>query len=125
LTFVDPSALPVYRIRPPPYHPTTENGAMMSKKLTDAEIQALVGKLTGWERGDVGGKPGIRKTYKRKDFLDGLGFVTRVAVLAEQANHHPDVLLTWPRVTMMLTTHDAGGLTDKDFALAEKIETVA
>ena len=50
---------------------------------------------------------------------------TRVADLAEKAGHHPDVLLTYPRVTMSLTTHDAGGLTDKDFALAAEIERVA
>lgn len=97
----------------------------MTARLSDADIQARLGALSGWQRADVGGKPGIRKMYKRKDFLDGLGFVTRVAVLAEQANHHPDVLLTWPGVTMMLTTHDAGGLTEKDFALAAKIEAVA
>ena len=56
--------------------------------------------------------------------MDGLGFVGRMAELAEKANHHPDVLLTYPRVTVSLTTHDAGGLTEKDFGLAQQIDEV-
>lgn len=93
--------------------------------LSDDTIRDELASLTGWGRADVGGKPGISKTFNRANFLDGLGFVTRVADLAEKAGHHPDVLLTYPRVTMSLTTHDAGGLTDKDFALAAEIERVA
>lgn len=93
--------------------------------LSDDAIRDELADLTGWGRTEVGGKPGISKTFDRRDFMDGLGFVTRVAALAESANHHPDVLLTYPRVTLMLTTHDAGGLTDKDFALAAEIERVA
>jgi 4a-hydroxytetrahydrobiopterin dehydratase len=73
----------------------------------------------------VGEHPGIGKVFKRKNFLDGLSFVTKMAVLAEMANHHPDVLLTWPKVTVMLTTHDAVGLTDKDFELAGEIDAIS
>ena len=90
--------------------------------LSDHEGDRQLKSLPGWERATVGGKPGIQKTYKTSDFMTGLGFVTRVAVLAEMANHHPDALLTYPRVTFMLTTHDAGGLTQKDLDLAQKIE---
>ena len=93
--------------------------------LTETQIKSKLAKAKGWKRADVGGKPGISKIYARKNFLDGLAFVTKVAVLAERANHHPDVLLTWPKVTMSLTTHDAGGLTEKDFALAAEIDKVA
>ena len=93
--------------------------------IPDAEVDSRLAELPGWHRAEVGGKPGISKTFDRANFLDGLGFVTRVADLAEKAGHHPDVLLTYPRVTMSLTTHDAGGLTDKDFALAAEIERVA
>ncbi len=93
--------------------------------IPDAEVDSRLAELPGWRRAEVGGKPGISKTFDRANFLDGLGFVTRVADLAEKAGHHPDVLLTYPRVTMSLTTHDAGGLTDKDFALAAEIERVA
>lgn len=78
--------------------------------------------LSGWERAECGGKPAIQKRYKTGNFLSGLAFVTQVAVLAEKFSHHPDVELTYPRVTLTLTTHDAGGLTEKDFELAEQIE---
>ena len=93
-------------------------------KLSDTDIESRLQMLTGWERVDVGGKPGIRKVYKTGNFLNGLGFITRVAVLAEKADHHPDVIFTYPRVTMQLTTHDAGGLTEKDFDWAAKIEAI-
>ncbi len=93
-------------------------------KLTDGEIETRLKGLSGWERATVGGKPGIQKVFKTGNFLNGLGFITRVAVLAEQANHHPDVIFTYPRVTMQLTTHDAGGLTSNDFDLAGKIDLV-
>jgi len=93
--------------------------------LSEQEIAGRLQGLAGWERTEVGGKPGICKVYKRRNFMDGLGFVSRVAELAERAGHHPDVVLTYPSVTMGLTTHDAGGLTEKDFELARQIETVA
>jgi len=96
-----------------------------ANKLTDAQIKLKLARAKGWKRADVGGKPGIARTFPRSNFLDGLAFVTKVAVLAEKANHHPDVLLKWPCVAMSLTTHDAGGLTDKDFALAAEIDKVA
>jgi 4a-hydroxytetrahydrobiopterin dehydratase len=92
--------------------------------LSEPEIDTKLQKLTGWERAQVGGKPGISKTYQTGDFLTGLGFVTRVAVLAEKANHHPDVVLTYPRVVMQLTTHDSGGLTQRDFDLAAGIDAL-
>jgi len=93
--------------------------------LTDADITQRLAGLPGWSRTQVGKAAGITRSFKRRNFLDGLGLVTRVAVLAEMANHHPDVVLTWPAVTFTLTTHDAGGLTDKDFALAQSIDSVA
>ncbi len=92
--------------------------------LSEQEIQARIEALSGWERAEVGGTPGIAKTFQRTNFMDGLGFVRRMAELAEKANHHPDVLLTYPRVTVSLTTHDAGGLTEKDFGLAQQIDEV-
>ena len=55
-------------------------------------------------------------------FDRGLALVNRVGAVAEEMDHHPDVLLTWPRVTFTLTTHDRGGITDWDFRLAEEIE---
>lgn len=94
------------------------------QKLSDQEIAAKLKMLQGWERIEVGGKPGIARTFKTGNFLAGLAFVTKIAVLAEQANHHPDVILTYPRVTVQLTTHDAGGLTHKDFELAANLDQI-
>ncbi len=93
--------------------------------LSDKDVQAKLQTAQGWQRADVGGKPGIEKTFKTGSFLKGLAFVTHVAVLAEKAGHHPDVILTYPKVTLQLTTHDAGGLTEKDFALAAEIDRIA
>jgi 4a-hydroxytetrahydrobiopterin dehydratase len=90
-------------------------------KLSADQIQEHLAKLSGWSLNEAGE---LTKTYKRKNFLDGLGFVTQIAVFAERAGHHPDVLLTWPSVQIRLTTHDAGGLTENDFKLAAEIDTL-
>lgn len=92
--------------------------------LSEDAITERLAALPGWNRAEVGGKPGISKSFDRKNFLDGLALVSRVADLAEKANHHPDVLLTYPRVCFSLTTHDAGGLTERDFDLAAEIQKV-
>ena len=92
--------------------------------LAESRINELLASLPGWRLVDQAGRARIEKVYKTKNFLAGLGFVTRVAVLAEQLDHHPDVLLTYPQVRVTLTTHDADGLTDKDFELARRIETL-
>ena len=90
--------------------------------MSPSDIEARLRNLPGWEQVEAGGRPVIQKVFRTGDFLRGLAFVTRVAVLAETANHHPDVTLTYPRVTIQLTTHDAGGITDRDFDLAAKID---
>ncbi len=88
-------------------------------RLTDAEIAERMDRLEGWSReGEE-----IRRTFKLKSFPDAIGFVTRVGFLAEAAGHHPDIDIRYKRVTLALTTHDAGGLTEKDFALAAQIDT--
>jgi 4a-hydroxytetrahydrobiopterin dehydratase len=62
------------------------------------------------------------KTFKFPDFMEALGFVNRIAPIAEREGHHPDIQLAWGRVRVELTTHDAGRVTDKDYRLAEQIE---
>jgi len=94
-------------------------------ELTQTQVNERLAALPGWRRTDMGGKPGIEKIFKTKNFLAGLGFVTRIAVVAEQLNHHPDVTLTYPRVIVQSTTHDVGGLTDNDFELARRIDGLA
>ena len=88
------------------------------EKMSDTQIQESLQSLTGWEL-----KNGeIMKLYKFPDFKEAMGFVNRVANLAEEADHHPDIEIRYNKVTLTLSTHSAGGLTEKDFQLARKID---
>jgi 4a-hydroxytetrahydrobiopterin dehydratase len=90
-------------------------------KLTAAQIRALLPTVPGWKRqGRV-----IARTYQFRDFAQAMKFVNTLARLAERAWHHPDIVIQWNRVTLTLTTHDAGGLTEKDFVLAGKFDALA
>lgn len=64
----------------------------------------------------------LARDYEFPDFKSALAFVNQVGALAEEANHHPDILLGWGKVGLTLWTHTAGGLTERDYALADKIE---
>lgn len=86
--------------------------------LTDAESDARLTALSGWTR--VGSE--IRKEYRFADFKEAMAFVSRVADLAEQADHHPDIAISYNKVTLALTSHDTGGLTERDFRLASRID---
>ncbi len=85
--------------------------------LTSDQVTAELAATPGWELAD--GQ--ITRTVTRKDFRDSLLFVNAVGFLAERANHHPDIFLSWNKVTLTIVTHSAGGLTAKDFALARQI----
>ena len=87
--------------------------------LSDAEITQRLASLPGWER--HGSR--IRRTFSFDDFKGSMAFVNRVAELAEAADHHPDVDIRYSKVTLTLSTHDAGGLTGRDFDLAGKVQT--
>jgi 4a-hydroxytetrahydrobiopterin dehydratase len=93
----------------------------MAGKLTEQEITQRLQGLSGWKW--EGGA--IRKSFEFGKFADGIRFVDRVAVAADAMDHHPDVDIRYTTVTMMLSTHSAGGLTPKDFDLAERIEQAA
>jgi 4a-hydroxytetrahydrobiopterin dehydratase len=95
----------------------------MAQKLSPAERQDLAARLKGWS--PVDGRDAITKSFKFKDFNEAFGFMTRVALFAEQMNHHPEWFNVWNRVDITLSTHDAGGLTARDVKLAEAIERVA
>ena len=86
--------------------------------LSPDQITEELRRLSGWI---LAGKE-IKKTYETKDFVHAMGFVSSVALLAEKANHHPDIDIRWNKVTLTLSTHSAGGLTEKDFSLAKAIE---
>src|SRR5690349_9612219 len=93
----------------------------MRQKLSDVEIQRALGGLNGWaRRGDA-----LTKTFTFSKFADGIAFVDRVAVIADEMDHHPDIDIRYTKVTMTLSTHDAGGITQADLTLAEKIQDAA
>lgn len=88
------------------------------KQLSVADIRAALIAVPGWKkRGAV-----ITRVFEWTDFAAAMRFVNAVARLAEKAGHHPDIDIRWNRVTLRLTTHDAGGLTTRDFALAKRID---
>ena len=90
----------------------------MRRKLSDLEIQRALGKLAGWSRrGDA-----LMKTYTFSAFSDGIAFVGQVAKVADRLNHHPDIDIRYTKVTMPLSTHYAGGVTESDLQLAEEID---
>ena len=89
--------------------------------LTETQITAGLAELPAWTRD----QNSITLTTVRKDFRDALLYVGAVAYLAEKANHHPDVAISWNRVTLTLSTHSAGGLTANDFALARQISALS
>jgi 4a-hydroxytetrahydrobiopterin dehydratase len=88
------------------------------KKLTAAQIKSALVKIPHWKKtGAV-----VSRTFQFKDFPAALKFVNAVGKIAERDQHHPDIDIRWNKVSLALTTHDAGGLTEKDFALAQKID---
>jgi 4a-hydroxytetrahydrobiopterin dehydratase len=92
----------------------------MRQKLSDLEIQRALGSLAGWSRrGDA-----LSKTFIFDRFADAIAFVDRVAKVADEMDHHPDIDIRYTKVTMVLSTHDAGGITSSDLKLAERIESV-
>lgn len=93
----------------------------MIQLLSDAEIQERANQLEGWT---VEGKE-LRITRKFKDFLEAIAFVNQIVEPAEAAGHHPDLAISYNKVTVSLTTHDADGLTSKDFDLAQVISKLS
>ena len=83
--------------------------------VSNEEIDAFIEAHPGWSRsGDA-----ITRTYEHADFSESIGFVTRVALAAEKADHHPDIDIRWNKVTLTLSTHSEGGITTKDLDLAD------
>ncbi len=90
------------------------------KILTEAQILKKLATISGWMTNKK--QTEISKLFVRDSFVDGLALVARIAVHAELLNHHPTIELTYSKVKVTLTTHDAKGLTLKDFELAERID---
>ncbi|WP_322796897.1 4a-hydroxytetrahydrobiopterin dehydratase [Tepidiforma sp.] len=94
----------------------------MSERLDAAGVARLIEGLPGWE---AEGEGAIVKEFRLRDHVEAVGLVVRVAVAAEVLNHHPEVWWVYNRVRFRLSTHDAGGVTEKDAELARRIEALA
>lgn len=93
----------------------------MKPQLTHDEINARLSARPGWHhRGNA-----LERSYDRGDFKGSMAFVNAIADAANAMDHHPDIEISWGTVKLTLCTHDAGGLTDRDFALAERIDQLA
>ena len=88
-------------------------------KLTEKEIESSSAKLKGWTI--VEGQ--LHKKFAFKDFREAMSFITKVALTAESMDHHPDIDIRYNKVTLNVLTHSAGGLTEKDFTLAQAIDS--
>lgn len=89
----------------------------MASLLSESEIQAGLSHLSGWSLQNKA----IQTTLTFKDFVETIEFVNRLVEPAETAGHHPDLAISYNRLTISLTSHDAGGITDKDFEMASII----
>jgi 4a-hydroxytetrahydrobiopterin dehydratase len=90
-------------------------------QLTHAEIAERLTRRPGWHhRGNA-----IERSYELGDFNGSIAFVNKIAAAANALDHHPDIEIAWGTVKLTLCTHDAGGLTERDFALAEQIDALA
>jgi len=90
------------------------------KLLSEQEVTRKLTEIPEWKREGLE----IKRNLKFKDFLESMEFVNKVAALSEAMDHHPDILIRWNRVSLTLSTHSAGGLTDMDIVLAKKIDKV-
>ena len=95
----------------------------MAKPLQGSERRNAIAKLAGWR--EVNGRDAITKIFTFKDFNQAFGWMSRVAMLAEKIDHHPEWSNVYKTVEVTLATHDAGGVTEKDLKLAEAMDTFA
>lgn len=95
----------------------------MTKAYDEQTLAQEITTLDGWTIDQ--GRPAIQKTFKFKDFNEAWGFMSRCALLAEQADHHPEWFNVYNRVDVTLTTHDSGGVTEKDITMAKAMDHFA
>ncbi|MER3396324.1 MAG: 4a-hydroxytetrahydrobiopterin dehydratase [Acidimicrobiia bacterium] len=89
--------------------------------LQHDELEAIMAELEGWD----GDTSSIEKSFRFDKFMDGIAFVSRIAEIAEEKNHHPDIDIRWTTVRVVLSTHSEGGVTEKDIELAKAIDAAA
>ena len=102
-------------------NPANRRHLLLMKKLNASEVKNALATVPDWKKKGAA----IARTYPFNDFPAAIKFVHAVAGIAEQAWHHPDIDIRWNKVTLALTTHDTGGLTEKDFDLARKFDALS
>ncbi len=95
----------------------------MAQKLDNAARKSALARLNGWS--DVSGRDAITRKFTFKNFNEAFGFMSRVALVAEKMDHHPEWSNVYKTVDVTLSTHDAGGLTELDIKLAEAMDKIA
>src|SRR5919108_2401387 len=95
----------------------------MAQKLTATARQSALGKLKGWS--EVEGRDAISRKFQFKDFNEAFGFMARAALIAEKLDHHPEWFNVYNKVEVTLSTHDAGGVTERDVQLAQAMDRLA
>jgi 4a-hydroxytetrahydrobiopterin dehydratase len=95
----------------------------MARKLGPEERKTALARLSGWS--EVDGRDAITKTFTFRDFNEAFGCMTRLALVAEKMDHHPEWSNVYKTVTVTLSTHDAGGVTELDIRLAEEMDKIA
>jgi 4a-hydroxytetrahydrobiopterin dehydratase len=89
--------------------------------MTDANVRSALEKLPGWQ---INGKA-IERDFEFKDFKEAMSFVNRIAVVAEEAGHHPDIKIVYNKVKLGMTSHDSNGVTTRDIKMAARINEIA
>jgi 4a-hydroxytetrahydrobiopterin dehydratase len=102
---------------------TVEAGLEMVEKLAGEAREQALAELSGWSEAE--GRDAIQKSFKFKTFSEAWGFMSRVALAAEAMNHHPEWFNVYNRVDIVLSTHDCGGLSERDVKLAKRIDRYA
>jgi 4a-hydroxytetrahydrobiopterin dehydratase len=101
----------------------TEWEVYMAEKLSAEARKSAVARLAGWK--EAAGGEAITKTFTFKDFNEAFGFMSRVALVAEKSDHHPEWRNVYKTVEVVLSTHDAGGVTNNDIELAKAMNAIA
>jgi 4a-hydroxytetrahydrobiopterin dehydratase len=89
-----------------------------AQTLSNAQVDEALHRMRGWKREEGG----LRKRYRHATFPDAIAFVNQVACLAEEAQHHPDIDIRWRNVILFLTSHELGGISERDLDLARRID---
>ena len=103
--------------------PVTDGGLAWSRGWSERQRQTALHELQGWA--EVDDRDAIRKSYHFENFSEAWGFMSRIALMAEKMDHHPELFNVYNRVEIILSTHDAGGLSERDIRLAHAIDEIA